>query len=64
MGSLNFILAFSFVFHVMVLAINFYCGRCFKKKLFCELLGFFVFKIFEGLQFSCHFEGPHFLFLV
>ncbi len=66
MGYLNFILAFSFVFLVIVPTIGFYCDLCFQKKIhFVNFGGFFVFFKFKCLQFSsCHFGGPHFLFFV
>ncbi len=66
MGSLNFILAFFFVFLVIVPTIGFYFDICFQKKnSLYNFGGFFVFLKFEGFQFSsCHFGGPHFLFFV
>ncbi len=63
-GSLNFILAFSFVFLVMVLAMGFYCDLCFQKNnSFCELWGIFWFyKVWGSSIFFLSFWGSSFSF--
>jgi hypothetical protein len=66
MGFLNFILAFYFVYTMMVPAIDFYCNFCFQKKnSFCELWGIYLFLKLWGFSiFFFSFWGPHFLFFV